>query len=121
MGECMAPHRRFVLGERDQRGMGLVPAMRTCWRCDAPIGERHEDDPTSHACTEELRYRVIVGCDAVHPDRRGGQHVAMSCSGVLVIDQQSGLGVMVADERSMIKNKARAMRLLKLITEHDLA
>jgi protein subunit release factor A len=56
--------------------------------------------------------RCIVGCDAVHPDRRGGQHVAMACPGVLVIDDAHGIGVLVTTERSQIRNKQKAETLL---------
>jgi hypothetical protein len=56
--------------------------------------------------------RYVSGCDAVHPDRRGGQHVAMSCSGVLAIDDEAELGVLVMAERSQFKNRARADELL---------
>ena len=56
--------------------------------------------------------RYITGCDAVHPDRRGGQHVAMACPGVLVIDDEHGIGILVMHERSQIKNKQAAETLL---------
>jgi protein subunit release factor A len=66
--------------------------------------------------------RYIVGCDAVHPDRRGGQHVAMACPGVLVIDDEAGIGVLVQHERSQVKNKNLAETLLdwaiELTKEH---
>ena len=39
--------------------------------------------------------RYVIGCDAVHPDSRGGQHVAKHCTGVLAIDDELGIGVMV--------------------------
>ena len=62
--------------------------------------------------------RYVVGCDAVHPDRRGGQHVAKSCTGVLAIDDDVGVGVLVTSERSQMANKAKAAALLaKLPTE----
>jgi protein subunit release factor B len=55
--------------------------------------------------------RIIIGCNAVHPDRRGGQHVAMKCTGVLIIDDEQGIGVQCSSERSQHGNvtKARAM------------
>ena len=55
-----------------------------------------------------MTIRYITGCDAVHPDRRGGQHVAMRCSGVLAIDDEKGIGVLVTNERSQMKNKEKA-------------
>lgn len=61
--------------------------------------------------------RYVTGCEAVHPDRRGGQHVAMSCSGVLAIDEDAQLGVLVMDERSQIKNKQKADTLLDWMIE----
>lgn len=57
--------------------------------------------------------RVICGCNAVHPDTRGGQHVAMQCSGVLVIDDELGLGVMCNANRSQYGNKAGAEEALE--------
>lgn len=61
--------------------------------------------------------RVISGCDAVHPDRRGGQHVAQRCTGVLVIDDDLGIGVMCDGERSTFANREKANALLDLISE----
>jgi protein subunit release factor A len=57
--------------------------------------------------------RVILGCAAVHPDQRGGQHVAMSCTGVLIIDEELGLGVMCNANRSQFGNKAGAEEALE--------
>lgn len=59
--------------------------------------------------------RIIVGCDAVHPNRRGGQHVAMHCTGVLVIDDERGIGVLVNTERSQHANRQKAERPLASI------
>ena len=56
--------------------------------------------------------RYITGCDAVPPDRRGGQHVAMACPGVLAIDDEAGIGVLVMHQRSQVKNKQAAETLL---------
>lgn len=61
--------------------------------------------------------RIISGCDAVHPDSRGGQHVAKHCTGVLVIDDELGLGVMCNGERSQYGNREKANALLDLIAE----
>jgi hypothetical protein len=56
--------------------------------------------------------RYILGCDAVHPDQRGGQHVARKCTGVLAIDDEHGIGVLVNTERSQYGNRQRADALL---------
>jgi protein subunit release factor A len=55
---------------------------------------------------------IVSGCLAAHPNQRGGQHVAMSCSGVLVIHRPSGIAVRVLDERSQIRNKTVAIAKL---------
>ena len=60
--------------------------------------------------------RIITSCAAVHPDQRGGQHVAMSCPGVLAIDDDREIGVLVATERSQMANKRRALALLSALT-----
>jgi hypothetical protein len=65
--------------------------------------------------------RIIIGCDAVHPDRRGGQHVAMKCSGVLIIDDEKQLGVMCNTERSQYGNKERAAALLAKLSRPALS
>ena len=66
---------------------------------------------------EDVKY--VTGCDASHPDRRGGQHVAKTCSGVLAIHTPTGLGVMCDSERSMQGNKLRALRLLQQIVDSE--
>ncbi|HVY63932.1 MAG TPA: hypothetical protein VHH11_03840 [Gammaproteobacteria bacterium] len=55
-----------------------------------------------------IRYRS--GCDAMHD--RGGQHVSKPCTGVLAIDDELGIGVLVNTERSQYANRQRADRLL---------
>jgi hypothetical protein len=65
--------------------------------------------------------RYITGCDAVHPDRRGGQHVAMRCTGVLVIDDDRSLGVMCNSERSQHGNRTKAEAMLRGLIENDAA
>jgi protein subunit release factor A len=59
--------------------------------------------------------RYITGCDAVHPDRRGGQHVSKPCTGLTVIDDETGLGVTVIDVRSQWQLRAEADRLLDML------
>lgn len=61
---------------------------------------------------------IISGCDARHPDRRGGQHVAKSCTGVRVLHLPTNIGVTVFDERSQWQNKERALKLLRVLLEH---
>lgn len=61
--------------------------------------------------------RFITGCDAEHPDRRGGHHVGRPCSGVLAIDDEHGIGVLVTNERSQFKNKQKAEMLLAWAVE----
>ncbi len=56
--------------------------------------------------------RITTGCDAVHPDQRGGQHVAQRCTGVLVIDDERGIGVLVTSQRSQLGNRQKAKALL---------
>lgn len=56
--------------------------------------------------------RYITGCDAVHPDRRGGQHVAKHCTSVLAIDDDAGVGVLVNSERSQSGNRQKADAML---------
>lgn len=65
---------------------------------------------------------IYVGCAAAHPDRRGGQHVAMQCSTVHVVHKPTGIGVRVDSERSQFKNKEIAMKRLEalLTLEADL-
>ena len=61
--------------------------------------------------------RTITGCDAVHPDRRGGRHVAKPCVGALVIDEDTGIGVRVTRERSQGACVMRAHELLDQLTK----
>lgn len=64
--------------------------------------------------------RFITGCAAVHPDQRGGQHVAMQCSGVLAIDDDAQIGVLVNSERSQFANKQRATEMLAALRSQRL-
>lgn len=62
---------------------------------------------------------VVAGCSAVHPDQRGGQHVAKQCTGVLMIHHPTGIGVMCNVNRSQYGNRAGALEMLKkLIAEY---
>lgn len=65
--------------------------------------------------------RVVAGCNAVHPEQRGGQHVSKPCSGVMVIDDDIGIGVMCNSERSQRGNRARAESILRasILTAED--
>ena len=56
---------------------------------------------------------ITVGCAAVHPDQRGGQHVAMRCSGVRITHKPTGISVLSMDERSQHANKQKAMEMLR--------
>ncbi len=63
--------------------------------------------------------RIALGCDAVHPDRRGGQHVGMPCPGVRVTHNATGLTVFVDSERSQRANLAKATEdLRKMVAEY---
>ena len=65
---------------------------------------------------------VIAGCAAAHPDQRGGQHVAMQCSAVLVIHKPTGIGVRVHEGRSQYRNKETALaRLRTLVALYEAA
>jgi len=64
---------------------------------------------------EENGFRYQTGCHAVHPDQRGGQHVAMECPGVMAISDDHEVGVLVFTERSQMKNKIKATELLTLL------
>ena len=65
---------------------------------------------------KEEDFEITAGCDAVHPDRRGGQHVAKQCVGVRVRHIPSGKEVLCTEERSQYKNRIRAMEeILKII------
>lgn len=60
-----------------------------------------------------MALRIVTGCAAVHPDQRGGQHVAKHCTGVLVIDDELGLGVMCNVNRSQYGNTEGAKEALE--------
>jgi protein subunit release factor A len=64
---------------------------------------------------------ILAGCDAVHPDRRGGQHVAMHCGGVRVLHVPTGIAVTVISERSQIKSREKAMAMLEILVDLELS
>lgn len=55
----------------------------------------------------------ISGCAAVHPDQRGGQHVAMACPGVRATHRDTGITALVSDERSLFKNRHKATLVVR--------
>lgn len=57
---------------------------------------------------------IVSGCIAVHPERRGGQHVAMMCTGIRVTHKPTGISVLANDERSQHANREVAMRKLEV-------
>ena len=56
---------------------------------------------------------VTVGCDAMHHDQRGGQHVAKPCTGVRLDHGPTGTSVTVSSERSQHANKVEALKQLR--------
>jgi protein subunit release factor A len=60
---------------------------------------------------------VTTSCLAVHPDRRGGQHVSRPCTGVRVMHRPTGIGVFVNSEQSQMRNHEHAMARLRLVLE----
>lgn len=58
-------------------------------------------------------YEVIAGCDAAHPDQRGGQHVARQCTAVRVLHRPTGLAVTSTEHRSLHANREAAFAVLQ--------
>lgn len=56
---------------------------------------------------------ITTGCHAVHPDRRGGQHVAVHCTGVRILHIPTGVEVLSSEERSQLRNLEAAMQMLR--------
>lgn len=53
-----------------------------------------------------------------YPERGvGGQQVGTSSSGVFIIHNPSGIGVMCNTERSQYKNKEKAIAMLEILLE----
>jgi protein subunit release factor A len=65
-------------------------------------------------------FEVTTGCDAVHPDQRGGQHVAKQCTGVRIMHKPSGISVLSKDERSQHGNRVKAYERLRRLIAADL-
>lgn len=55
---------------------------------------------------------ITAGCEAAHPDRRGGQHVAMACVAVRIVHRPTGLEVLVVEHASQRTLMSRAAREL---------
>lgn len=51
------------------------------------------------------------------PYKTGGQHVGLTHSGVLIVHQPTGLGVVSVSERSQYRNKERALVMLEILVE----
>ena len=56
---------------------------------------------------------ITTGCEAVHPDQRGGQHVAKHCTGVRITHKPTGVSVLCNSERSQHGNRSKAMEMLR--------
>lgn len=59
---------------------------------------------------------LVAGCDAAHPDRRGGQHVG-NCTAVLAIHNPTGVAFRSDAERSQFANRERAVAKLALLVQ----
>lgn len=64
-------------------------------------------------------FEVVTGCAAVHPDQRGGQHVAMHCTGVRITHKPSGISVLSTSERSQHGNRMKAYTRLRQLLALD--
>lgn len=73
------------------------------------------DPPTFELNDADLE--VTTGCDAAHPDHRGGQHVAMRCCAVRIMHRPTGIGVLANDERSQFSNRKAAMQRLQTVLD----
>lgn len=56
---------------------------------------------------------ITVGCEAAHPDQRGGQHVTKHCTAVRIRHVPTGIEVVSRDERSQHGNRVKAMEMLR--------
>lgn len=56
---------------------------------------------------------------SIYPDvkSKGGQHVGLTSSGVLIMHKTTGLGVVSMNERSQHKNKELALIMLEMVIE----
>jgi hypothetical protein len=62
-------------------------------------------------------FEIVSGCAAAHPDRRGGQHVAKTCTGVRVTHRATGISEFVDSERSQHANQELAVARLEVIVD----
>jgi protein subunit release factor A len=62
--------------------------------------------------TGDADFEVTTGCDAAHLDRRGGQHVAKTCTAVRILHKPTGIAVTSTNERSQYANRIKAMECL---------
>lgn len=65
------------------------------------------------------RTEQAVKCESAGgiPYKTGGQHVGLTHSGVLIVHQPTGLGVVSVSERSQYRNKERALIMLEILVE----
>lgn len=58
---------------------------------------------------------------STYPDikSKGGQHVGLTSSGVLILHKPTGLGVVSMNERSQYRNRERAIIMLEFLVESE--
>lgn len=96
-------------------------AERTLDRLATVVARLKEQQSAAKAPPPVDDIVITTGCEAVHPDRRGGQHVAMACTGVRVTHTPTGISVLADHERSQHANRREAFRQLrdKLMSRED--
>lgn len=97
-----------IEGDLDKLG---TPPDNYFRRMIREIRRRRADSGAVVIKDEDLE--IVSGCAAAHPDRRGGQHVAKTCTGVLIVHKPTGIAVRMLDERSQYKNKQNALAKLR--------